>query len=54
MDEPRTWTRADKAGAILLGLLAIGLGLIAADILMGGRLFTLGHCCDEEEATIEP
>jgi hypothetical protein len=39
------WTAGERAGAVLLALLAAGLGVIAADILIGGR-FTRG-CCGE-------
>lgn len=37
----------DKAGGILLALLAVGLGIIAADLLAGGRIFTR-DCCPED------
>lgn len=41
------WAMKDKAGAILLAVLAIGLGLIAADLLFGGKVLTTG-CCDDD------
>jgi|HubBroStandDraft_4_1064222.scaffolds.fasta_scaffold129465_3 hypothetical protein len=39
---------AEKAGAILLAVFAIGLLFIGADILTGGRLTRRGGCgCDD-------
>ncbi len=46
------WSRGERAGAVLLALLALGLGFIAADILTGGRVFTRGCCGEQEEATV--
>ena len=37
----------DRAGAVLLGMLALGLGLIAADLMFGGKVFTRGCCADD-------
>ena len=37
-DETSGWGVADKAGAVLLVILAIGLLFIGADIITGGRL----------------
>lgn len=45
------WSRGERAGAVLLALLALGLGFIAADILAGGRVFSRG-CCGEEGAVV--
>ena len=43
------WSAAEKAGALLLAILAAGLLLVAADILSGGRLTGRKGCagCDE-------
>lgn len=45
----QTWSRGEIAGAVLLGLLALGLGYIAADILIGGRFGFRKGCCDDTE-----
>lgn len=46
----QAWSRAEIAGAVLLAVLAVGLGFIAADILIGGRVFKRGCCSDSEAA----
>lgn len=46
------WSAGERAGAVLLALLAVGLGVIAADILIGGR-FTRGCCGENEDGTVD-
>ena len=53
MESPPGWSRGEKAGAVLLALLALGLGLIAADILIGGRVFKRNCCAEEEGETVD-
>jgi hypothetical protein len=47
-DENPGWSRAEKAGAVLLLLMALGLGFVAGDILLGGRLLRRGCCQDQD------
>ena len=47
-DEPAGWSAGERAGALLLLLVAIGLAAIAGDILFGNT-FTRG-CCDDAPA----
>lgn len=46
------WTLTEKAGAVVLLILAIGLGFIAADIMFSGKTGSLlkRNCCPDEEA----
>lgn len=41
------WGKGERAGALLLAVLAIGLAFIAADILTGGKLTRRGCGCDD-------
>jgi hypothetical protein len=43
--------RAERAGAILLVILALGLLFIGADIISGGKLTGRGCGCDDEPGT---
>ena len=45
-DETSGWGVADKAGAVLLVILAIGLLFIGADIITGGKLTGRGKDSD--------
>jgi len=50
-DETSGWGMADKTGAVLLVILAIGLLFIGADIITGGRLTGRGkeHGTDDAQ-----
>jgi hypothetical protein len=48
-EEQRPASAAERAGAVLLAGLALGLGLIAADILSGGRIFRRGCGCSGDD-----
>lgn len=49
-DDPLAWTMGEKAGAVLLVILALGLLFAGADILTGGKLTRRGGCgCHEPE-----
>lgn len=49
MSEPGGWSGAERAGALVLLLVACGLAAIAGDILFGNRFLTRGGCCDDQE-----
>lgn len=51
MSSMETWSVTEKAGAVVLFLLALGLGFIAADIMFSGSSGSLfkRNCCPEEE-----
>jgi hypothetical protein len=45
------WTPAERAGAALLALLALGLLFVSADIISGGRLTGRKGCgCAHDDA----
>lgn len=45
-EQPAGWSAGERAGALLLLLVACGLAAIAGDILFSGRWLTRG-CCDD-------
>jgi hypothetical protein len=48
-DTPTPTRLGERAGAVLLVLLAVGLLFIGADILTGGKLTSRGGCgCDDD------
>jgi hypothetical protein len=47
-DEPQTGGWGERAGAVLLVLLAAGLLFIGADILTGGKLTGRGCGCNDD------
>jgi len=48
---PPTWGKGERAGAVLLVLLALGLLFVGADIISGGKLTGRGCGCDDESGT---
>jgi hypothetical protein len=46
-DTPATTGRGERAGAVLLVVLALGLLFIGADIITGGKLTGRGCGCDD-------
>lgn len=52
-NQQQPWGAGWRAGAVLLAVLAAGLGFIAADILIGQRFFRKG-CCQDTEPQGEP
>ena len=48
-DTPATWTRGERAGAVLLVVLALGLLFVGADIISGGKLTRRGCGCHDDD-----
>lgn len=44
------WTRGDRAGAVLLVILALGLLFVGADVITGGRLTRRKGCGCHDDA----
>jgi hypothetical protein len=42
------WTRGERAGAVLLVVLALGLLFVGADIISGGKLTGRGCGCSDD------
>jgi hypothetical protein len=50
MDAESIPARGERAGAVLLAILALGLLFVAADIITGGRLTRRGGCgCNDSD-----
>jgi hypothetical protein len=45
--EAPAWTRTERAGAVLLIMVALGLLFVGADIITGGKLTGRGCGCDD-------
>lgn len=44
------WTRGERAGAVMLAILALGLLFIGADVISGGRLTRRKGCgCHDDQ-----
>jgi hypothetical protein len=51
-DEPEAppWTRSERAGAVLLIMVALGLLFVGADIITSGKLTRRGCGCPDDPA----
>ena len=47
-DDTPAWSRGERAGAVLLVVLALGLLFVGADIISGGKLTGRGCGCHDD------